>query len=243
MGNFSRDPARELQLARARGYIGLRVEQGVPVLDRDLNLLADLVSSSVREILARHLGSGLADRGDAFRVVGDGAANDVRLLAPPEGGGACLVAGIEVTIDRALRYAEQRGAPALTTPTADREDVVYLDVWVEEVGASGDVELRNETDVGTPTSVRLRPAWRLRVAEGRRQVPDASPGHAHHPLAMLVRPAGTDEIRPEHVLDLRRTGLNLADLARRVERLEAELSSPVAPPARWRRETAPEAVR
>ena len=60
MGNFSRDPFDELRRSREQGYVGLHVEQGVPLLDRDLNLLADLVSSTVREILARHLGSGIA---------------------------------------------------------------------------------------------------------------------------------------------------------------------------------------
>lgn len=242
MGNFSSDPGRELQQARERGYIGVRVEQGVPLLDRDLNLLADLVSSSVRDVLARHLGAGLADRSDAFRVdalAADAhpAANDFLVLSPPEGG-ACLVAGIEVAIDRELRYGAQPGAPALTTPGAHgREDVVYLDVWVDEVDQRADPRLGNAHDVGVATSVRLRPAWRVLVAEGRRQVPEPLPGHAHHPLAMLERPAGDAEIRPHMIVDLRRTGLNLADLARRVERLEAALARSAEEPL-WRREAA-----
>src|SRR5262245_44751079 len=138
MGNFSKDPFEELRRSREQGYVGLHVEQGVPVLDRDLNLLADLVAGTVRELVTRHLGSGVAERDDTFAVAAAAADNDLRIEAPP-GGGACLVGGIEVTIDAPLSYSGQPEVPALTAPAdADREDVVYLDVWVEEVDSAGD---------------------------------------------------------------------------------------------------------
>lgn len=222
MGNFSKDPFDELRRSREQGYVGLHVEQGVPLLDRDLNLLADLVSSTVREILARHLGSGVAERDDAFAIEGVPAANDLRVAAPP-GGGACLVGGIQVTIDAPLTYADQHGVASLTTPEHDRRDVVYLDVWVEEVDASADAALANDADIAMQTSVRLRPAWRVRVAEGAGDAPAAEAGHAHCPLALLERPAGESVISEEMIVDLRRTGLHLADLARRVDRVEEML--------------------
>src|SRR5215471_7955556 len=171
MGNFSKDPFDELRRSREQGYVGLHVEQGVPLLDRDLNLLADLISSTVREILTRHLGSGVAERDDAFAIEGVPADNDLRIAAPP-GGGAYLV-GIQVTIDAPLTYADQHGVPSLTTPEHDRCDVVYLDVWVEEVDASADAALANDADIAMQTSVRLRPAWRVRVAEGAGEAPEA----------------------------------------------------------------------
>jgi len=222
MGNFSKDPYDELRRSREQGYVGLHVEQGVPLLDRDLNLLADLVSATVREILARHLGSGVAERDEAFAIQGVPAENDLRVAAPP-GGGACLVGGIEVTIDAPLTYAGQGGVPPLTTPERDRDDAVYLDVWVDEVDASADAALANGGDVAMQTSVRLRPAWRVRVAEDTREAPAPGAGHAHCLLARLERPAGEAVIRDEAIVDLRRTGLQLADLARRVERIEAML--------------------
>src|SRR5262245_50901398 len=164
MGNFSKDPFDELRRNREQGYVGLHVEQGVPLLDRDLNLLADLVSSTVREILARHVGSGVAERDDAFAIEEVPAENDLLVAAPP-GGGACLVGGIQVTIDTPLTYGEQSDVPPLTTPERDRRDVVYLDVWVEEVDASRDAALANDADIAMQTSVRLRPAWQVCVAE------------------------------------------------------------------------------
>jgi hypothetical protein len=232
MGNFSKDPVDELRRNRELGYVGLRVEQGVPLLDRDLNLLADLVSSTVRDILAHHLGSGIAERNDAFAVVGLPGGNDLRIVAPA-GGGACLVAGIEATIADSLAYSEQPDVPALTTPLdGDREDLVYLDVWVDEVDATADTALANASDVAMQTSVRLRPAWRVRVAEGTRSAPAPEAGHAHCPLAKLHRPRGESVIRDELIVDVRRTGLHLGDLAARVERLEQALrASGAAAPA------------
>lgn len=224
MGNFSTDPLRELERSRAQGYVGVRIEQGVPVLDRDLNLLGDLVTSTVREILEAHLGSGVAGRGDAFAVRALPAENDLRIC----GGGACLVAGIQVEIGADVDYGAQPGAPALTTPAgADREDAVYLDVWVDEVDATGDAALANGADVGMQTSVRLRPAWRVGVAEGARGAPAPARGHAHCLLARLERRAGEATIGPEAIVDLRRTGLNLADVVRRLERIEAALAAPL----------------
>lgn len=223
MGNFSTDPLRELERSRAQGYVGVRIEQGVPVLDRDLNLLGDLVASTVREILEAHLGSGVAGRGDAFAVRAVPAENDLRI----RGGGACLVGGIQVEIGDDLDYGAQPGAPALTTPAADREDAVYLDVWVDEVDAARDGALANGADVGMQTSVRLRPAWRVCVAEDARGAPEPALGHAHCPLARLERRAGEAVIGPEAIVDLRRTGLNLADVVRRLERIEAVLPAPL----------------
>lgn len=225
MGNFSRDPVDELRRNREQGYVGLRIEQGVPLLDRDLNLLADLVSSTVRDILARHLGDGIAERNGAFAVEGVAGDNDLRIVAD-RGGGACLVAGVQATIDEPLTYSEQTGVPALTTPAdGDREDIVYLDVWVEEVDEGADPALQNASDVAMQTSVRLRPAWRVRVAEGTRVAPTPEAGHAHCPLARLLRSRGESIIRDEMIVDLRRTGLHLGDLAARIERIEEVLFS------------------
>lgn len=227
MGNFSTDPLQELERSRRRGYVGVRIEQGVPLLDRDLNLLADLVASSVRDVLARHLGSGIAGHDEAFAIDAIAAENDFRVLAP-DAGGACLVAGIEARIEESIRYSEQAGVSPLTTPQdSDREDLVYLDVWVEEVDSASDLALTNVSDVGVQTSVRLRPTWRVRVAEGARDLPAAALGHAHCALAALSRIAGESTIRARRIVDYRQTGLNLSELARRIRRIEDVLFSPI----------------
>ncbi len=225
MGNFSKDPEGELVEGREKGYLGVRFEQGVPVLDRDLNLLAGLAFEAVREVLSRHLGSGLAGADEAFAVGVVDGENDFLIRAPAEGG-ACLVGGIEARIRAPIRYGEQAGAAPLTTPAdADRVDLVYLDLRVEEVDAQEDPSLGNLHDVGVQTTVRLRPTWRVRVAEGSRDLPPTPSGHAFTPLALLERVRGEGKIEERMIVDLRRTGLNLAELARRVQRLEDVLLS------------------
>ncbi|MGH4009593.1 MAG: IPT/TIG domain-containing protein, partial [Pseudonocardiaceae bacterium] len=79
--------------------------------------------------------------------------------------------------------------------------------------------LRNSGDVGMQTSVRLRPAWLVRVAEGM-DPPAPEPGHAHYRLARLTRPRGNAQITTEMIEDLRRRRLTLTDLEQRVRDIE-----------------------
>src|SRR3954467_12511810 len=63
--------------APAKGFIGIRLQQGVPLLDRDWNELEDIRRH--QEWLARthHIGAG-AFEGGSFRVEKDGSAVIVR---------------------------------------------------------------------------------------------------------------------------------------------------------------------
>ncbi|MCP4655035.1 MAG: hypothetical protein GY856_06405 [bacterium] len=226
MGNFSKPPLETLARNLEQGYVGLHLEQGVPVLDRDLNLLNDLIAATVRRVISRYIGDGLAAGSDGFAIQSIAADNDFRIRAGVGGAGTCLVGGIEVTIETAIRYSDQAGVPALSTPDATqpdpREDTIYLDVWLTEVDDGEDAELLNPDDVGIRTSVRLKPAWRVRVAEGI-PIPDPEPGHTHTPLARLIRPRGESTIGANLLVDLRQTRLNLAEVERRLRVVE-ELS-------------------
>lgn len=234
--NHSRPPAEALLDALEKGYLGLHVEQGVPVLDRDLNLLGDLLRAGLRGLAARYIGDGVAAGSQAFAIAAveeededdDGdPGNDFRILAGAEPPGRCLVGGIEASITESLRYREQGDAggrpPELSPPTDDdpdpRVDLAYLDVWLaEEIGAH-DPALANPDDVGLRTSTRTQVRWRVRVAEGG-QPPEPDPRHVHLPLARLRRPRDEPRIRPDHITDLRRTHLNLAEVEGRVDVLE-----------------------
>lgn len=234
MGNFSKDPLDELLSDQSKGYIGLHVEQGVPVLDRDLNLLSDLVSSTVRAIVTRYIGDGVAAGSDGFEVEAIPGDNDFNIASGAAGLGSSLVGGIEVTIDSDTTYAAQPGVTPLTTPDGTqpdpREDIVFLDVWLEEVDGADDADLLNGDDVGMQTSVRQRPTWLVRVAEGI-PVPDPDPGHSHYALTRLTRPRGDDEIRQEMISDLRQTRLNLAEVERRLSLLESLTLVPTFDPS------------
>ena len=225
MTDFSQDPDKVLATNLDAGYVGLRIQQGVPILDRDLNLLSDLVAATVRSIVSRYLGSGVAvtvdnsgeipkpKRSDAFLIAEvsvAGVDNDFVIRAGLPG--RCLVDGIEVPINEDLEYSAQ-GLEALAPPAAGtREDLVYLDAFLttEETGPA----MENPDDVIVQTSVRLRPAWRVRVAPGATAVPSADPGHGHLPLARIVRRAGQPRITDGAIIDLRTHCFPLSDLRR-----------------------------
>jgi hypothetical protein len=229
MGNFSKPPLDTLISNLDKGYVGLRIEQGVPLLDRDVTLLNDLISATVRAVVSRYIGDGVAAGSEGFAIAAIPADNDFRILAGTSGPGTCLVGGIEVTIEADVDYSAQAGVPALTTPDATqpdpREDTVFLDVWLEEVDSSADADLLNTDDVGVQTSVRLKPEWQVRVAEGV-PVPAPDPGHTHYPLALLTRPRNEAEVQAGMITDLREPMSPLTEVERRLAALETLLLLP-----------------
>ncbi len=239
MSDCSVSPLDFLLANQQKGYTGLHIEQGVPVLDRDLNLLHDLVTAGIRELFARYIGSGLAAGMDGFRIQAQPAGSntqDFLITAPATGSGSILVDGLEVTIAATVDYASQTGVPPLTTPQPTqpdpRLDTVYLDVFLVEVDGTTDPDLNNSQDVGTETSVRLKPGWLVQVAEGV-PVPAPPSGHAFCPLAGLSRPRGVATIDQTMLTDLRQRRLTMSDLEQRLSLLELVLLLPafVAPPA------------
>jgi IPT/TIG domain len=235
MSDFSKLPQEVLADNVAKGYVGVHIEQGVPILDRDLNLLHDLITQAVRSIVTRYIGNGLPTGGQGFAVQAIPSANDFRILAGAPPPGACLVAGIEVTIAADTTYGAQPNLPALTTPTAaqpdPREDTVYLDVSLETVDGTSDADLLNPGDVGIQTSVRLRPVWTVRVAENATTPPAPAAGHSHLALARLARRRNVAAIEAAMISDLRQTRLTLGDVERRTANLERLLLTPAFDPS------------
>jgi len=222
MGNFSQPPGAVLVENLAKGYIGTHIEQGVPVLDRDVNLLRDLLHTIMRNVFVEFLGDGVAAGGaDGFQIQGESLTNDFRIGGP----GTFLANGQAVRIAAPMLYSEQQGVAALTTPAADRQDAVYLDVWTNEVTGEDDSNLLNSGDVGMQTSVRIRLNWHVRVAEGSAP-PAPDPDHSHHVLAELNRPTGEGAIPSAIVADRRQTRLNLAAIEQRLRTVENRLFAP-----------------
>lgn len=236
MADYSQPPQEILRKNREKGYVGIHLEQGVPILDRDLNLLQDLVATTMREIFTRYIGNGTAHDDDGFAIEAlpaqDGRnKNDFSITAGPRAPGSCLVGGIEVIIPETVTYRAQH-LDDLTTPVADRTDLVYLDVTLVEEDGSAFTELLNAEDVGVQTSVRIKPAWVVRVHEGaqadhgRAVLPDAPSGHTFHPLAVLTRKEDRDTIEPSDIRDLRQRRLTVSDMESRLSRMEQMLALP-----------------
>jgi hypothetical protein len=187
MGNFSRDPDEMLANSLFKGYVRVHIEQGVPVLDRDLNLMQDLIWAAARSIVARYIGDGVVAGSQGFAILPiSGQPRNFRILA-----GFALVNGIEVFNQKEITYTDQPGVPALTLPPNARTDTVYLDVSLADIDGTQDAGLLNSSDVGLQTSVRKRATWVVRVAEGASVMPaPASETHAHLLLAQITRRGG-----------------------------------------------------
>jgi hypothetical protein len=248
MSDFSRAPAEVLREAKQSGYSGLHIEQGVPILDRDLNLMHDLLASGIQSALSRYIGDGAPEvTNDAFaiRALPDGRnENNFQIVGP----GSCLVNGIEATIEKSVEYGAQPHVEALesdhpsrpksltTASAADpdpRVDIVFLDVFTKEVAGTPDLD--NGFDVGMQTSVRIKALWTVRVAENAAAMPAPQDGHAYYPLARLLRRGGETKIvdgpladnRPEQrFTDLRQRRLTVAKLEARLSLLEQMLFAP-----------------
>src|ERR1700744_3004251 len=104
-------PGEVVDVGRANGYVGLWIEQGVPILDRDLNLIHDIILEQVRSIVTRYIGDGCSVANDGFAITmpADATANATDfVINAGEGGkpGSLLVNGIEVPIAATINYSD-----------------------------------------------------------------------------------------------------------------------------------------
>ena len=109
MSDFSKPPLDVLRDSQDKGYTGIHIEQGVPILDRDLNLLHDILASRMKSIFSRYIGNGIPSAVDGFAIHGlpDGQNTNNFQIAGP---GTCLVDGTEVTIAASTDYNNQPNA-------------------------------------------------------------------------------------------------------------------------------------
>lgn len=240
MGNFSRDTFKLTNaihhlltgepVIEPRHYVGVRIQQGVPLLDADLNELDDIRRVEQQAIGMFFIGSGVPVGSDGFRIFSSAQVNDFAIEA-----GTILVDGTLVWNRSPTTYLTQPNSaiqqqtpplpdlpalPTLSPPAVGdgtRHDLVYLDVWEREVTHEEDGRLK-DTRVGEETSVRLLREWVVRVAEGVQpdatQVPDAIkaslPGHRVYPLARIERREDQAAIVLDDITDLRRLDLTLS---------------------------------
>lgn len=102
-------------------YVNVRMQQGVPIVDADLNELDDIRQFELRAFLKWFVGDGVPDGNDGFRIEGTGADNDftIRVGEQDADGGALtaerglrnvgriIVDGLDVIIGADLAYTEQ----------------------------------------------------------------------------------------------------------------------------------------
>ena len=148
MGNYSKDPQDALQEALSKGYARVRFQQGKPLLDRELNLAADLVSP--QRLLEQHVGNGVPAGNDGFRI-SNISSSDFTIEK-----GRCLVGGYEVVLNANTTYQGQPQKNNVATPLPTGQSYVYLRVFSSLITAAQDSALTNTGagDVGFETTVR-----------------------------------------------------------------------------------------
>jgi hypothetical protein len=101
-------------------YVNVRLQQGVPIVDSDLNELDDVRKFELRAFLKWFVGDGVPAGNDGFRI-GGGLDNDVTISAGVPAGaadaepedtalrhvGRLLVDGVDVIIKKDVRYSGQ----------------------------------------------------------------------------------------------------------------------------------------
>ena len=113
-GNFSNGGVATFD--EHKRYLGVRLQQGVPLLDRDWNELDDIRRFFERRLRAYYVGEGVPDL-DGFEVRAPEfeADNDVVI-----GAGSCSVAGFDVWSEADVLFSEQGDRVPLPAPDPGR---------------------------------------------------------------------------------------------------------------------------
>jgi len=163
-GNFSN--AKEDTFDPGKRYVGIRLQQGVPLLDRDWNELEDIRRYEDMMLRRWYVGNGTPDNGFEIGAVDSPERYDFRI-----GAGRCMVDGFDAVNEPEegsyILYTQQTCMDVLSIPSVGvRVDTVYLDLQIEEVTSVDDVALKNPRDVNVETCIRHKLDWCVRVAEG-----------------------------------------------------------------------------
>lgn len=198
-------------------YVGVRLQQGVPLADADENEREDVLRFAIRTLARSFIGDGvpLGNNGFAIGALSPAQQNDFVIRSGRDTGspvnglsnvGRCLVDGMDVLIADDVRFSQQPlhssqagaaalaatwGVPVITMPTlANGAFAVYLDVWERLVMPTEDPALVLP-GLGVESCARLRREWAVRVRPGpAAPAPgqtDFIVGHGYLLLATLTR--------------------------------------------------------
>lgn len=104
-----------------RGYIGVRLQQGVPIVDRDWNEMEDIRKFELRAFLKWFIGDGVPRGSGAFLIESTGEADNFLISSGESGSnsgfspqdiglyfvGNCLVDGLDVSIAANMKFKDQ----------------------------------------------------------------------------------------------------------------------------------------
>ena len=109
MGDFSRNT---FNINKLKHYVGVRMQQGVPLVDADWNEQEDIRKHELRSFLKWFVGNGVPQGNDGFRIIGEGLENDFTIKGGTEDQpGRCLVDGWDALIVGDVKYSTQKLHP------------------------------------------------------------------------------------------------------------------------------------
>ncbi len=159
-GNFSNQGKHTFNSTKHN--IGVRLQQGVPILDRDWNEMEDIRRYFERMLRKWYIGNGVPKDNNGFKIVAppDKRDNDFLIKA-----GRCMVNGYDVENEKDTYYSAHvsSNAELLTIPTANRKFLVYLEVWTDSVDSTDDQSLKNNQDINIETCIRDRLFWKVGI--------------------------------------------------------------------------------
>lgn len=206
----------------AKQYIGIRLQQGVPLLDRDWNELEDIRRYFERMLRRHYIGQGIPDS-IGFRISAPTGKEPNDFVI---GSGRCMVDGYDVYNPTPIFFSAQPNGVKLKKAEKDEVLLVCLSAEVERIDSAEDPDLLNSQDINIETCLRDKLSWRVRVTS----LP-LKPLPGSLILAEIHRKAGTEIITDDMIKDRRRTNLNLAstvddlkDLKTKVENLSDTVS-------------------
>lgn len=203
MSNTTRDTYGLLLGKRYRKVI---FQQGVPAVDADLNEPQDVLWDAVRQAVME---GGLDGKTWAESTAFPRGSRVHAGFRPKESvssnvnnftlrAGTIWRNGKRYTLDTQLEYTAQvdeNGStlPALTTPSSNRTDCAYLEVFETEIDGTEDTNLINSS-IGIETARRTKLVALVRVRENNTAPPAPTTGRQNYPLALFKRLAGNTTI-------------------------------------------------
>lgn len=179
-GNYSND--KNDTFDENNDYLGVRMQQGVPFLDRDWNELEDIRRYQDMMLRKNYICDGTPDNGFMISKVPD--IEDFKISK-----GRYMVGGIEAVNRKDINYKGQTEVTALKTPGAERTDLVYIELTIKEVQGP-----KNEKDIDMQTCLRHAVHWIVKVRENSRELPEPEPFKWRASIALLKRNGGSLEI-------------------------------------------------
>jgi hypothetical protein len=165
VGQYSQDPQTVLADALGKRYTRVRFQEGKPLLDRELNLAADLAGP--QRLAQTYIGNGTPPGDNGFAITALNVASNEFAIAA----GRAMVNGQEVVLAANTTYRTQPVQTHVGVIPAGTSNV-YLRAIPTEISSAQDPALGNPNDVHGETAIRERLDCEVIVSAAAITTPD-----------------------------------------------------------------------